>query len=113
MALMPHPGCDFIRDDVYEKLSREGKLTLRVHLYPPLLVDQSRLEDLQERYAGVEFPLLRAPVFKQFLDGVSSQHTAWLTEPYTTARFDGDCGRPTVPAEAHRVADRALHERAL
>ena len=127
MALMPHPGCDFIRDDVYEKLSREGKLTLRVHMYPTLLDDQSRLEDLQDRYAGAEFPLLRAPGFKQFFDGVSSQHTAWLTEPYTNARFDGDCGRPTVPTDhmrelvlaaaerghsvrIHTIGDRAIHE---
>ena len=107
MALMPHPGCDFIRDDVYEKLSREGKLTLRVHMYPTLLDDQSRMEDLQDRYAGDEFPLLRAPGFKQF--------------------FDGDCGRPTVPADRmrelvlaaaerghsvriHTIGDRAIHE---
>lgn len=127
MALMPHPGCDFIRDDVYEKLSREGKLTLRVHMYPTLLDDQSRLEDLQDRYAGDEFPLLRAPGFKQFFDGVSSQHTAWLTEPYTNARFDGDCGRPTVSTDhmrelvlaaaerghsvrIHTIGDRAIHE---
>ena len=127
MALMPHPGCDFIRDDVYEKLSREGKLTLRVHMYPTLLDDQSRLEDLQDRYAGDEFPLLRAPGFKQFFDGVSSQHAAWLTEPYTNARFDGDCGRPTVPTDhmrelvlaaaerghsvrIHTIGDRAIHE---
>lgn len=127
MALMPHPGCDFIRDDVYEKLSREGKLTLRVHMYPTLLDDQSRLEDLQDRYAGDEFPLLRAPGFKQFFDGVSSQHTAWLTEPYTNAHFDGDCGRPTVPTDhmrelvlaaaerghsvrIHTIGDRAIHE---
>lgn len=127
MALMPHPGCDFIRDDVYEKLSREGKLTLRVHMYPTLLDDQSRLEDLQDRYAGDEFPLLRAPGFKQFFDGVSSQHTAWLTEPYANARFDGDCGRPTVPTDhmrelvlaaaerghsvrIHTIGDRAIHE---
>ena len=127
MALMPHPGCDFIRDDVYEKLSREGKLTLRVHMYPTLLDDQSRLEDLQDRYAGDEFPLLRAPGFKQFFDGVSSQHTAWLTEPYANARFEGDCGRPTVPTDhmrelvlaaaerghsvrIHTIGDRAIHE---
>lgn len=127
MALMPHPGCDFIRDDIYEKLSREGKLTLRVHMYPTLLDDQSRLEDLQDRYAGDEFPLLRAPGFKQFFDGVSSQHTAWLTEPYTNARTPGDCGRPTVPADRmrklvlaaaerghsvriHTIGDRAIHE---
>lgn len=127
MALMPHLDCDFIRDDVYEKLSREGKLTLRVHMYPTLLDDQSRLEDLQDRYAGDEFPLLRAPGFKQFFDGVSSQHTAWLTEPYASARFEGDCGRPTVPADRmrelvlaaaerghsvriHTIGDRAIHE---
>ncbi len=127
MALMPHPGCDFIRDDVYEKLAREGALTLRVHMYPTLLDDQSRLEDLQERYAGDEFPLLRAPGFKQFFDGVSSQHTAWLTDPYTNARTPGDCGRPTVPADRmrelvlaaaerghsvriHAIGDRAIHE---
>lgn len=127
MALMPHPGCDFIRDDVYEKLSREGKLTLRVHMYPTLLDDQSRLEDLQDRYASDEFPLLRAPGFKQFFDGVSSQHTAWLTDPYTNARTPGDCGRPTVPADRmrklvlaaaerghsvriHTIGDRAIHE---
>lgn len=127
MALMPHPGCDFIRDDVYEKLSREGKLTLRVHMYPTLLDDQSRLEDLQDRYASDEFPLLRAPGFKQFFDGVSSQHTAWLTDPYTNARTPGNCGRPTVPADRmrklvlaaaerghsvriHTIGDRAIHE---
>ncbi|MDO4437227.1 MAG: amidohydrolase [Coriobacteriaceae bacterium] len=127
MALMPHPGCDFIRDDVYEALSRAGKLTLRAHLYPTLLDDQSRLEALQARYAGAEFPLLRAPGFKQFFDGVSSQHTAWLTDPYANARTPGDCGRPTVPADCmralvlaaaerghsvriHAIGDRAIHE---
>ena len=127
MALMPHEGCDFIRDDVYEALSRAGKLTVRAHLYPTLLDDQSRLEALQERYAGEEFPLLRAPGFKQFFDGVSSQHTAWLTDPYTNARVPGDCGRPTVPAQRmrelvlaaaerghavriHTIGDRAIHE---
>ena len=92
MALMLDPGRDFIRDDVYERLSHDGGLTLRVHMYPTLVDDQSRLEDLQERYAGDEFPLLRAPGFKQFFDGVSSQHTAWLTDPYANARFDGDSG---------------------
>ncbi len=127
MALMPHEGCDFIRDDVYEALAQAGKLALRVHMYPTLLDDQSRLEDLQERYAREEFSLLRAPGFKQFFDGVSSQHTAWLTEPYTNARVPGDCGRPTVPAERmrelvlaaaerghsvriHTIGDRAIHE---
>ncbi len=128
MSLMPHPGCDFIRDDVYEALANDGRLTLRAHMFPTLLEDQSRLEEMQARYAesGAFGGLLRAPGFKQFFDGVSSQHTAWVHDPYTNARFEGDCGRPTVAAEAmeklvapaaaegspvriHAIGDEAIH----
>ena len=42
MSLMPMPGCDFIRDDVYDKLQAAGKLGIRAHLFPTLLDDQSR-----------------------------------------------------------------------
>ena len=90
MSLMPMPGCDFIRDDVYDKLQAAGKLGIRAHLFPTLLDDQSRLEELQTRYANNA--LLSAPGFKQFFDGVSSEHTAYLTEPYTNPRFPGDQG---------------------
>ena len=100
MSLMPMPGCDFIHDDVYEKLQDEGRLTVRAHLFPTLLDDQSRLLELQERYEGNE--LLSAPGFKQFFDGVSSEHTAFLTDPYTNERFPGDRGRLTIPAERMR-----------
>lgn len=79
MSLMPMPGCDFIRDDVYDKLQAAGKLGIRAHLFPTLLDDQSRLEELHIRYANNA--LLSAPGFKQFFDGVSSEHTAYLTEP--------------------------------
>ena len=51
MSLMPMPGCDFIRDDVYDKLQASGKLGIRAHLFPTLLDDQSRLEEPQTRYA--------------------------------------------------------------
>lgn len=124
MALMPNEGCDFIRDDIYEALEARGALTIRAHLFPTLLDDQTRLEGLQERYR--ESRLLRAPGFKQFFDGVSSQHTAWLTEPYANAHVPGDCGRPTVSAarmrslvlaaaarghavRIHTIGDAAIH----
>lgn len=129
MSLMPNPGCDFIHDEVYEALADAGKLTLRVHMFPTLLDDQSRLESMQARYADPEAfgGLLRAPGFKQFFDGVSSQHTAFLTEPYSNPRFPGDRGRLTVPAERmrhlvmeaaerghavriHAIGDAAIHE---
>lgn len=109
MSLMPMPGCDFIRDDVYDKLQASGKLGIRAHLFPTLLDDQSRLEELQTRYANNA--LLSAPGFKQFFDGVSSEHTAYLTEPYTNPRFPGDQGRLTVPAERMRKLVLAAAER--
>ena len=109
MSLMPMEGCDFIRDDVYENLQHKGGLTLRAHLFPTLLDDQSRLESLQARYRGNDY--LSAPGFKQFFDGVSSEHTAYLTEPYTNARFPWDRGHLTVPAERMRSLVLAAAER--
>ena len=125
MSLMPLPGLDFIREDIYEALESRDQLTLRAHLFPTLLDDQSRLEAMQDRYR--ESALLRAPGFKQFFDGVSSQHTAYLTDPYSNPHFPGDRGRLTVPAEKmramvlaaaecghavriHTIGDGAIHE---
>ena len=82
---------------------------MRAHLFPTLLDDQSRLEAMQERYR--ESTLLRAPGFKQFFDGVSSQHTAYLTDPYSNPHFPGDRGRLTVSAEKMRAMVLAAAER--
>ena len=109
MSLMPLPGLDFIREDIYEALESRDQLTLRAHLFPTLLNDQSRLEAMQDCYR--ESALLRAPGFKQFFDGVSSQHTAYLTDPYTNPHFPGDRGRLTVPAEKMRAMVLAAAER--
>lgn len=109
MSLMPLPGLDFIREDIYEALESRDQLTLRAHLFPTLLDDQSRLEAMQKRYR--ESALLRAPGFKQFFDGVSSQHTAYLTDPYSNPHFPGDRGRLTVPAEKMRTMVLAAAER--
>lgn len=108
MSLMAHPGLDFIRDDVHAALLARGELTARVNLFPTLLDDMSRFEDMRERYTG---PYLQAPGFKQFFDGVSSQHTAWVTEPYANALVEGDCGRPTVDADVIRSYVLAAAER--
>ena len=109
MSLMPHPGCDFIRDDIYDALQAAGQLTLRAHLFPTLLDDQSRLEAMQERYANNSY--IKAPGFKQFFDGVSSQHTAFLTEPYSNPHFPGDRGRLTIPEPRMRELVLAAAER--
>ena len=83
------PGLDYVRDDLFGALEEAGELTVRVSMFPTLLEDRSRLAALQAAHTG---PLLSAQGFKQFFDGVSSQHTAWVHDPYTNARFEGDCG---------------------
>ena len=55
---------------------------------------------MSARYTG---PVLRCAGFKQFFDGVSSQHTAWVTEPYSNARCEDDCGRPTIEPDKMRA----------
>lgn len=123
VSLMAMPGLDFVRDDLFGALEEAGELTVRVFMFPTLLEDRSRLAALQAAHTG---PLLSARGFKQFFDGVSSQHTAWVHDPYTNARFEGDCGRPTVGAEVmealvapaadegspvriHAIGDEAIH----
>ena len=123
VSLMALPGLDFVRDDLFAELERQGGLTVRVSLFPTLLGETTRLDDLQ---ATLTSPLLQARGYKQFFDGVSSQHTAWLHEPYSNANFEGDCGRPTIDPEAmtqlvlkaaeeghgvrvHAIGDEAIH----
>ncbi|MFQ9181174.1 MAG: amidohydrolase [Eggerthella lenta] len=70
--------------------------------------------------------LLRSPGLKQFFDGVSSTHTAWLSEPYSNAAHEGECGAPVTDPERmrtivlgaaeegfavriHTIGDKAIH----
>lgn len=124
VSLMALPGLDFVRDDLYQQLLEQGQLTVRTHLFPTLLEDTDRLAQLQRR---LHHSLLQAQGYKQFFDGVSSQHTAWVHDPYTNARFPGDNGRPTVepeemrqllakarregqPVRIHAIGDEAIHQ---
>ncbi len=123
MSLMAAPGADFIREDIYERLLAAGKLTVRVSMFPTLRMDLSRPREMMERYTG---NVLRCQGVKQFMDGVSSCHTAYLKEDYADAAFPGDRGALTVPADemremilnahkndistrVHTIGDQAIH----
>lgn len=124
MSLLAVPGGDFVRDDVYRALEERGDLTVRINMFPTALEDLSRARKLRDEFADND--LLRSPGLKQFFDGVSSTHTAWLTEPYANAYFDGDCGSPVTDPERmrrivlgaaeegfavriHTIGDKAIH----
>lgn len=123
MSLTAAAGGDFIRDDVFALLEKKGKLTSRVSMFPTLSEDLSRPRELMKKHPG---ELLRCGGVKQFYDGVFSCHTAYLKDPYTDARFEGERGRPTVPDEemrrlvlkaakagirvrVHTIGDQAIH----
>lgn len=106
MALSARPGADCVREDVYEALEEAGSLPMRIHMFPQLIDDFSRIERMRKRFRSSR---LQACGLKQFFDGVSSAHTAWLLEPYENPYFAGDCGRPTIdPAHMQALACGAL-----
>lgn len=116
-------GKDLVREDIYERLMKEGKMTVRVNMFPALTDDLSRPRRLRDTYDG---DLLCCHGVKQFMDGVSSCHTAYLKEDYTNAAFEGDHGKATIPEEkmrelvlsaikedfsvrVHTIGDQAIH----
>ncbi len=103
VALTSEEGADFIREDLFSALEGEGTLSIRPHLFPALTDDMGRFESLQRSCCGSR---LKAVGLKQFFDGISSQHTAWFTEPYANPRFPGDRGLPAVSPE--RLESRVL-----
>uniref|UniRef100_A0A7C9KAR0 Amidohydrolase n=1 Tax=Muribaculaceae bacterium Z82 TaxID=2304548 RepID=A0A7C9KAR0_9BACT len=124
LSLMAGPGLDFVRDDIYERLLGSGRMTARVTLFPTLTDDQGRYDGLERRLRD---PMLSVGGFKQFFDGVSSQHTAWIHDPYSNATAPGERGRPTIePAvmrryvmeaarrgravRIHAIGDEAIHQ---
>lgn len=124
VSMMPGEGLDFVRNDIYEKLLESGELTVRVNMYPTLGMNLDRPLKMREKYTG---QVLKCTGVKQFQDGVSSCHTAYLKEDYTNAHFPGDRGKPTIPVESmrkmilhaaendfsvriHAIGDQAIHE---
>ena len=124
MSLSPTEGMDFVRDDILQKMLDNNELSVRVHMYPTMNDDVSRPLSMKEKYQG---PMLFCNGVKQFFDGVNSCHTAWVSEPYTNAYFENDCGKPTINPKkmreyvfnahknnlsirVHTIGDKAIHE---
>lgn len=107
MSLTAQPGMDLIRDDIYRGMEEAGRLTVRVHMYPTMTGDMTRPLEMREKYRS---PMLSCGGVKQFFDGVSACHTAYLKEPYANAWYPGDVGRTTIPPEEMRALVLQAHE---
>ncbi len=93
VALCASAEDDFVYGDIYASLADFGDIPIRVNMFPVLLAGLNRFFDVLPYERGSR---VRVCGVKQFFDGVSSQHTAWLGSPYENPRFSGDCGRPTI-----------------
>lgn len=124
MSMMSTDGEDQIKDEIYKELFNEGKLKTRLNLYPTITKNLYRPLEFQDNYKD---HILRFGGVKQFFDGVSSTHTAYLREPYSNPYFEGDCGTTTVELEEmkqlifsavernmqiriHTIGDMAIHK---
>ena len=67
-----------------DTLEKMGKLTARIHVYPSLGVNEdiSVITKLRDKYHSPKFQITG---LKHFIDGVTSNRTAYLLEPYSDA----------------------------
>ncbi|MDO4544962.1 MAG: amidohydrolase [Bacillota bacterium] len=92
--------------DVYSQMDRDGELTVRIHAAPDLLGDLDQVEAWREKYRSEK---LRVEMLKQFLDGVSTTHTALVLEEYADA--PGNYGISLNDTEAIKNAVPEAHKR--
>ncbi len=105
--MQPYFGMELGNLETYSNLEKEDKLTLRIHAAKNLLIDLDELKENKEKYKSEK---VRANLLKQFLDGVSTGHTALMIEDYDDAKFEGDRGTPLFPLEDIRKAILGAHE---
>ena len=113
---------DLVYPSLYQQV--EEAATIRTSFYPAM---RDKLEPLQATYKKYQSPKLQMGGVKQFFDGVTSIHTAYLKEEYETPYFEGDVGSPLIPVEKmksfifkaneqgwpiriHTIGDQAIHK---
>lgn len=106
------PDSDQVPDVSWKQLEDEGKLTIRVNMYPTLLDDFSRIHKMIDECGRSEKDsMLGVAGCKSFFDGVSSMHTAYLSKPYSDAKEPNDVGHLTVNlADMQRRALKATQD---
>lgn len=65
--------------DTLEQFDQEEKLSVRVHLYPPMNGDLEPVKAMKERMTSSS---LQVSGVKQFIDGVVTGYTALMLDPY-------------------------------
>lgn len=94
--------------NVYSDMDKGGELTVRIHAAPDLLGDLDKIVEWGKMYNSDK---LRVDHAKQFLDGVSTTHTALVIEEYSDA--PGNFGISLNDTEAIKAAVPEAHKRGI
>ena len=86
------------RHKVFQKLSEEGRLTSRVHIYTKLK-GMKNFDIVKEWQKEFWSPRFRLNGLKGFLDGVTSTYTAMLLAPYADNPSTCGDGCPLIPQD--------------
>ncbi|OTN75681.1 hypothetical protein A5886_000756 [Enterococcus sp. 8G7_MSG3316] len=122
VALTGESWDDLVYPALYNKT--ESAATVRTVFYPAMREDTRLLEECYQRFRSEK---VQMGGVKQFFDGVTSTHTAFLKERYETPYFDGDVGMPLIdvermrqliltanqqdwPMRIHTIGDRAIQQ---
>lgn len=92
----------------YSEIDKNGDLTVRIHAAPDLIGDLDEVEEWQKKYTSDN---LKIDMVKQFLDGVSTTHTALVLEEY--ADDPGNMGISLTDTDAIKKAIPEAHRRGL
>jgi predicted amidohydrolase YtcJ len=70
---------------IFADMSREGNLPLRMFVYTDLFELEDKTPEQIKTACSFPGTTIEWRGFKQFIDGVCSDHTAWMIEPYANA----------------------------
>ncbi|MDD4583608.1 MAG: amidohydrolase, partial [Eubacteriales bacterium] len=92
----------------YSDMDKKGELTIRIHAAPDLLGNLDDVISWRDKYKSDK---LRVDMLKQFLDGVSTTHTALVLEEYTDAPGNVGISLNNVDAIKNKIPE--AHKRGL
>jgi len=93
---------------VYSQIDKDGDFTMRVHAAPSLFNDLDNVLKWKEKYGSEKLTVTHV---KEFLDGVTSAHTALMLQDY--ADDPGNKGTQTCDIDKIRAAVPEAHRRGI
>lgn len=125
VALTGESWDDLVYPALYDKTAASA--TVRAVFYPAMREDTALLQEYYQHYRSEK---VQMGGVKQFFDGVTSTHTAFLKESYETPYFPGDVGMPLIdvaqmrrlilsanqrdwPMRIHTIGDKAIQQALL